>query len=345
MSHRNAGLTVFGRLLLVERVLSGRPVAHVAAEMGISQATAHKWMRRWRAEGQDGLHDRFSRPHTTPHRTADVIEARVCELRRTRKLGPRAARPDTGPSLLDRAPDPDPPRPAPPRLDRPAHRCRNPPLRTRAARRTDPRRREKARPDGGHRILGREAGRPHTWGEIRLHPLRGRRPLTPCLQRDPPGRESRDMRGLPYPGSRVLPQPRHPTRRAGADRQRAERSRPTGRRRENSPAPTARRPTAKSNASNRTMLDEWAYLLPYTSNGRADRSTGRLPPHLQPPPLPHRTRRTPAHQSCEQPCGSIHPGPHRICDALVGLAGPEPSGHELQLRLRADERGRSWSRR
>ncbi|MFF5714622.1 integrase core domain-containing protein [Streptomyces sp. NPDC012756] len=58
MAHRNARLTVFGRRLLVERVCSGRPVAHVAAEMGISRATAHKWIRRWRAEGEAGLHDR-----------------------------------------------------------------------------------------------------------------------------------------------------------------------------------------------------------------------------------------------------------------------------------------------
>ncbi|WP_405526455.1 IS481 family transposase [Streptomyces avidinii] len=87
MSHRNARLTVFGRRLLVERVRSGRPVAHVAAEMGISRATAHKWVRRWRTEGQAGLHDRSSRPRTAPHRTRPAIEAQVCELRRSRKLG------------------------------------------------------------------------------------------------------------------------------------------------------------------------------------------------------------------------------------------------------------------
>ncbi|MCX5184909.1 IS481 family transposase [Streptomyces sp. NBC_00268] len=96
MSHRNARLTVFGRLLLVERVVSGRPVAHVAAEMGISRATAHKWMRRWRTEGQAGLHDRSSRPRTTPHRTPATTEARVCELRRTRKLGPARIGPILG---------------------------------------------------------------------------------------------------------------------------------------------------------------------------------------------------------------------------------------------------------
>lgn len=57
MSHRNARLTVHGRRILVERVRSGRPVAHVAAEMGISRPTAHKWVRRWKAEGDAGLAD------------------------------------------------------------------------------------------------------------------------------------------------------------------------------------------------------------------------------------------------------------------------------------------------
>ncbi|MFI5744322.1 IS481 family transposase, partial [Streptomyces anulatus] len=96
MSHRNARLTVFGRRLLVERVASGRPVTHVAAEMGISRATAHKWVRRWRAEGEAGLVDRSSRPLTTPHRTPAAIEARVCDLRRSRKLGPARIGPVLG---------------------------------------------------------------------------------------------------------------------------------------------------------------------------------------------------------------------------------------------------------
>ncbi|WP_030242651.1 helix-turn-helix domain-containing protein, partial [Streptomyces lavendulae] len=96
MSHRNARLTVFGRRLLVERVASGRPVAHVAAEMGISRATAHKWVRRWRDDGPAGLHDRSSRPRTTPHRTSAEVEARVCDLRRARKLGPARIGPVLG---------------------------------------------------------------------------------------------------------------------------------------------------------------------------------------------------------------------------------------------------------
>jgi transposase-like protein len=33
-----------GRLTLVMRVEAGRPVAHVAAEMGVSRPTAYKWL-------------------------------------------------------------------------------------------------------------------------------------------------------------------------------------------------------------------------------------------------------------------------------------------------------------
>ncbi|MGX2993013.1 IS481 family transposase [Streptomyces sp. JNUCC 64] len=96
MSHRNARLTVHGRRILVERVLEGRPVAHVAAEMGISRPTAHKWVRRWRAEGDSGLADRPSRPRTTPHRTPSAVEAEVCRLRTERKRGPARIGPVLG---------------------------------------------------------------------------------------------------------------------------------------------------------------------------------------------------------------------------------------------------------
>ncbi|MET9512023.1 IS481 family transposase [Streptomyces flavidovirens] len=96
MSHRNARLTVHGRRLLIERVISGRPVAHVAAEMGISRTTAHKWVRRFRSEGPSGLADRSSRPRSTPHRTPADLEARVCRLRQDHKLGPARLGPILG---------------------------------------------------------------------------------------------------------------------------------------------------------------------------------------------------------------------------------------------------------
>ena len=88
MAHRNARLTVHGRTVLVERVRSGRPVAHVAAELGISRATGYKWWARYRAEGPSGLADRSSRAHRIPHRTSLDLQDRVLALRRERKLGP-----------------------------------------------------------------------------------------------------------------------------------------------------------------------------------------------------------------------------------------------------------------
>jgi transposase-like protein len=86
--HGNARLTPRGRLTLVLRIASGPPVAHVAAEMGISRPTAYKWWHSFRTEGAAGLVDRSSRPHTCPHRTPPAIEARVIELRQATKLGP-----------------------------------------------------------------------------------------------------------------------------------------------------------------------------------------------------------------------------------------------------------------
>ena len=70
--HANARLTVHGRKELIDRICCGRPVAHVAAEMGISRATAYKWWRRWRAEGDAGLWDRSSRPHRCLQRTSSA---------------------------------------------------------------------------------------------------------------------------------------------------------------------------------------------------------------------------------------------------------------------------------
>lgn len=55
-------------------------------------------MRRWRAEGDTGLFDRSSRPHTTPHRTASETEAAVCDLRQARKRGPARIGPILGPA-------------------------------------------------------------------------------------------------------------------------------------------------------------------------------------------------------------------------------------------------------
>ena len=88
MSHVNARLTVHGRLLIVDRVAAGRPVAHIAAELGVSRQTAYRWVRRFRAEGAAGLPDRSSRPRSTPTRTSPEREQAVLDARRSLRFGP-----------------------------------------------------------------------------------------------------------------------------------------------------------------------------------------------------------------------------------------------------------------
>ena len=88
MAHRRARLTVFGRQLIVARVEAGWPAAHVAEQLGISRATAYKWIRRYRAEGPAGLEDRSSRPKHSPRRLSPTIEAEILAARATWRYGP-----------------------------------------------------------------------------------------------------------------------------------------------------------------------------------------------------------------------------------------------------------------
>lgn len=97
MAHRNARLTVYGRQLLVHRVrVDGRPVAHVAKELGISRQCAHRWVARYDTEGETGLYDRSSRPHTSPTRTRPSMERRVIAARRRYRCGPAGLARHTG---------------------------------------------------------------------------------------------------------------------------------------------------------------------------------------------------------------------------------------------------------
>jgi transposase InsO family protein len=97
VSHRNARLTVYGRRLIVERVLhQGRPRAHVAAEMGVSRQCVGHWITRFLTEGEDGLLDRSSRPHTSPTRTPAQVEAQVLAVREQQRRGQDWIGPELG---------------------------------------------------------------------------------------------------------------------------------------------------------------------------------------------------------------------------------------------------------
>jgi transposase InsO family protein len=87
MAHANARTNLFGRRLIVERVAAGWRPAQVAEQLGISRATVHKWLRRYREAGDAGLLDRSSRPRRSPHRLPAHVERRVLAARRRHRRG------------------------------------------------------------------------------------------------------------------------------------------------------------------------------------------------------------------------------------------------------------------
>ena len=88
MSHRNARTTFQGRLLIVQRRRAGWKQAHIAKAMGISRKCVKKWLDRFEAEGEAGLHDRPSRPHSCPRQTSAQVEQQILALRRRERRGP-----------------------------------------------------------------------------------------------------------------------------------------------------------------------------------------------------------------------------------------------------------------
>ncbi len=109
MAHANARLNLHGRRLLVARVIDdGRPVAHVAKELGISRQCAHRWVARFRAEGEAGLLDRSSRPRSCPRRTPAEVEQRFCGCAATSGEDRTGSAPSWGPGP-NRLSDPAPP--------------------------------------------------------------------------------------------------------------------------------------------------------------------------------------------------------------------------------------------
>jgi transposase InsO family protein len=89
--HKNARLTPRGRVLMIERIERGLPVRRAAADAGISERTAHRWLKRWRC-GDRELGDRSSAPRRCPHRLPPEQVARIEQLRRQRLASPAIAR-------------------------------------------------------------------------------------------------------------------------------------------------------------------------------------------------------------------------------------------------------------
>jgi len=87
VSHGDARTTVHRRLRIVQPYRQGWPQAHIAAAMGISRRCVAKWVARYATQGLAGLADRSSRPHHSPTRVSDQVEASVVELRRRERRG------------------------------------------------------------------------------------------------------------------------------------------------------------------------------------------------------------------------------------------------------------------
>lgn len=86
-THKNARLTVHGRVLLVDRILrQGLRPEEAAQAMGVSVRTAYKWLARYRLEGPEGLENRSSRPRQCPHGISEEQEMEIIKLRRERLI-------------------------------------------------------------------------------------------------------------------------------------------------------------------------------------------------------------------------------------------------------------------
>ena len=86
--HPNAPMTPEGRRRMVACVLERRWTIEMTADrFQVDAKTVRKWRDRFLAEGDDGLLDRSSRPHRSPTRTRRRVRQRVLHLRRKRRWG------------------------------------------------------------------------------------------------------------------------------------------------------------------------------------------------------------------------------------------------------------------
>ena len=91
MTHRNAPLTPEGRLRLVLRC-QHRPIAHIAAEAGVSRQCLAKWVARYREHGEADLHDRSSAPRCRPTQTPTAVVEQIALMRKNKWSARRIVR-------------------------------------------------------------------------------------------------------------------------------------------------------------------------------------------------------------------------------------------------------------
>ena len=83
--HQNARTTLWSRREIVRRVLTlQQSVAKVAGSLAVCERTIRKWVGRYQAEADAGLHERSCRPHRSPRATSAAVVVEIERLRRQR---------------------------------------------------------------------------------------------------------------------------------------------------------------------------------------------------------------------------------------------------------------------
>jgi transposase-like protein len=102
--HKNARLTFARRLEVVREVIERKqPLAATAAAHAVSVPTVRKWVGRFLAQGPAGLRDASSRPRVSPRAIAPAVALAIVELRRRFLTQARIARTlDVSPSTVGR---------------------------------------------------------------------------------------------------------------------------------------------------------------------------------------------------------------------------------------------------
>jgi len=91
--HKNARLTLQGRVLLVRRITEeGWRIVDAVNAAGISVRQSYRWLARYRSGGDGALADRSSAPHQCKHGIGADRAGEIERLRQQRMSGPAIAR-------------------------------------------------------------------------------------------------------------------------------------------------------------------------------------------------------------------------------------------------------------